>query len=85
MNRAIDSYQYYLIHPDMYSIYLPERKVHLSKHLHGAALVNTLKEEGFKVSKSGVYYVINKYKKLVQCMMLNAVDDQKYYHKELIS
>ena len=47
----------------MYSLYLRERIVRLSKSLHGNELVNALQEAGFRVSRSGVYYVLKKYRK----------------------
>ena len=47
----------------MYSQYLRERIVCLSKTLSGKGLVDALKEEGFKVSRSGVYHVLKKYYK----------------------
>ena len=46
----------------MYSTYLRERIIHLSQTLTGRSLINALKEEGFNVSKTGVYYLIKKYK-----------------------
>ena len=47
----------------MYSLYLREKIVHLSKSLHGNELVNALRKEGFRVSRNGVYYVLKKYRK----------------------
>ena len=46
----------------MYSMYLRERIVRLSQSVSGKALLDALKEEGFCVSKSGVYYVLKKYR-----------------------
>lgn len=47
----------------MYSLYLRERIVRLYESgFRGTALVKIL-EEGFKVSKSGIHYVINKYER----------------------
>lgn len=46
-----------------YSLYLRERIIRLPKSLHGNKLVNALWEEGFRVSRSGVYYVLKKYRK----------------------
>lgn len=49
-------------HLQMYSLYLRERILRLHQSgLRPAALVKTLKKEGFKVSRSGIYYVIKKY------------------------
>ena len=46
----------------MYSLYLRERIIRLYESgLRPAALVNTLEKEGFKVTKSGIYYVLKKY------------------------
>ena len=48
----------------MYSLYLRERIVRLyDSGLHGMALVRILEKEGFKVTKSGVHYVITKYQR----------------------
>ena len=44
-------------------MYLRERIVRLSRTLSGNALLDALKEEGFVVSKSGVHYVLKKYRK----------------------
>lgn len=45
----------------MYSLYLRERIVRLSGQYKGKALVQKLREEGFKVSVSGCYYFLKKY------------------------
>lgn len=48
----------------MYSFYLRERIIRLHElGNNGSHIVTILKEEGFKVSKSGVHYVIKKYEK----------------------
>ena len=47
----------------MYSLYLRERIIRLAKSLHGNQLVKALQEEGFRVSRSGVYCVLKKYRK----------------------
>jgi len=46
----------------MYSLYLRERIVRLSVKYKGKELVQKLNEEGFKVSISGCYYVLKKYR-----------------------
>ena len=46
----------------MYSYYLRERIVRLSKQYKGKTLVAVLHEEGLNVSLSGVYYVLKRYK-----------------------
>ena len=45
----------------MYSTYPRERIVRLSQSLSGKSLINALREEGFTVIKSGVYYLLKKY------------------------
>ena len=45
----------------MYSLYLRERIVHLSRKLSGSRLVEAMKEEGFHVTRSGVYYLLKKW------------------------
>ena len=45
----------------MYSLYLREHIVHLSRKLSGSRLVEAMKEEGFHVTRSGVYYVLKKW------------------------
>ena len=46
----------------MYSTYLRERIIKLSQSLSGKYLICALREEGFTVSKSGVYYLLKKYR-----------------------
>ena len=45
----------------MYTLYLRERIVRLSKHYKVGYIVKKLEEEGFKVSKSGCYAFLKKY------------------------
>ena len=47
----------------MYSLYLRERIVRLGQSLSGQTLVDALKEKGFRVSRSGVHYVLKKWKR----------------------
>ena len=47
----------------MYSYYLRERIVALAGTHAIKSVLEILKEEGHKVSRTGVYYVIKKYKK----------------------
>ena len=66
----------------MYSLYLRERIIRLAKSLNGNQLVKALREEGFRVSRSGVYYVL---KRVVHCLTTHEVDGLKYSQKEFIS
>lgn len=47
----------------MYSLYLRERIIRLSRLHKGKALIAMLQEEGFRVSLSGVHYLLKKYQK----------------------
>ena len=86
IDRRINTFVNSISHSTvMYSLYLRERIVRLyDSGLHGMALVRIQEKEGFKVTKSGVHYVIKKYQRTGIIFNLQGVEDLKYCLMQVI-
>ena len=69
----------------MYSLYLRERIVRLYKSgVHVAAILRVLEEEGFRVSKSGIRYVIKNMREPELFMIFLEVGVPENYQLQLM-